>query len=140
MSDSGGGRNPASMVRASEGTVKKLLVRLFLLIVITVAGFILLAWWTAPTDITSDENLDKLTGAMTEAEVVAVLGTPGRDGPSDPNLEPFPPKFTGKAWRTRNGMELVVTFDRDGRVTRMIMGRGSESWMDKIRRWLRLSP
>jgi hypothetical protein len=129
--------------------LKKLLVRSSLLIIVAIAGFLLLVWWTAPTNIASIEHFKSIRGQMTEAEVTELLG-PGNDGSilESPNrklanLEAVdwgvpPGPTTWKEWRTPEGRRLAVAFANDGKVKATASFDVEDAWLDKIRRLLRL--
>jgi hypothetical protein len=124
---------------------KRILKRLGLLIVVASVGFILLLWLTAPANITTNEKIDEVRYEMTEDEVVGVLGTNGSSELSNPTLCQALGNHEGKKlvcreWKTRDGAGLVVAFDENGKNTRMVRWKGiEETWLDKIRRWLRLA-
>jgi hypothetical protein len=132
---------------------RRLLTRLFLLIVLAFAGFVLLVWWTAPTNITSIDRCEAIRAQMTDAEATELLGAPGNDGSilesANRELEnveaiagvgraPSPPAMW-KEWRTTEGRRIAVAFDDGGKVMTTASFDVEDTWLDKIRRWLRLS-
>jgi len=131
--------------------LKKLLVRSSLLIIVAVAGFLLLVWWSAPANITSIDRFTTIGGPITEAQVTERLGTPGNDGSivEVPNRKLSNVKAIGfgdlstpatwKEWRTPEGRRLAVAFGDDGKVMMTASFDVEDTWLDKIRRWLRPS-
>ena len=119
---------------------KRVLLRLSILAAVAVAGFLLLLWWTSPRNITAIENLDKINYTMLEPEVVEIMGTAGSDELSNPTLAQALSPLVCKEWKSKDGSGLVVAFNENGKVTRMVRWKGpEETWLDKVRRWLRMS-
>jgi len=130
---------------------RRLLTPLLLLIVLAFAGFLLLVWWTAPTNITSIDRCKAIRAEMTDAEVTELLGTPGNNGSI---LEALNREVLNvdaiaitaikiaenwKEWRTPEGRRIAVAFDDGGKVTMALSFDVEDTWLDKIRRWLRPS-
>jgi hypothetical protein len=127
---------------------------LAVLAAVALAGIVLIAWWTAPTNLTSMENYDKIASGMTQAEVVAVLGSEGIGGTLAATLEGAGDRLaniemislgvfdlksiTWKQWQTRDHHGIAVGFDRTGRAAVKASFLVVEDWPAKIRRWLRL--
>jgi hypothetical protein len=120
---------------------RRVLLSLAVLAAVALAGIVLIAWWTAPTNLTSMENYDKIASGMTQAEVVAVL-----EGAGDrlANIEMISlgvfdlKSITWKQWQTRDHHGIAVGFDRTGRAAVKASFLVVEDWPAKIRRWLRL--
>jgi hypothetical protein len=107
-------------------------------------------WLTAPSNQISEESFRRLRVGMTEMEVDEVFGVPPgdyeivtketRSYPSTGGL--FIPRVpaTEKVWR-RGGLIISVWFDdAAGKVIHSRMrGEWSESFLDKLRRYLRFS-
>src|SRR5262249_21272919 len=138
------------------GTMKKkrLLVRLLLLIVVAIAGFLLIAWWTAPTNITTVERFAMIRGDETVDQLEEILGAPGEDKPGYPwfpegdapagtaELRFAPREFRLLSiapgwieWQTRDGQRIGVCFDESGRVVVAARYVERESWFEQTRRW-----
>jgi hypothetical protein len=128
---------------------KRVLIHLGVLAVVAVAGWVLLAWLLGPTNIITMDQFAKVGEGMTETEIVELLG-PGSESSgrfrlkqrhemvgmafvSDRQMSSF------RKWQTNEGTTISITFDRDGKVAMMSHSELTESWLDKIRRWFRLS-
>jgi hypothetical protein len=135
---------------------------------VAVAGVILIAWWTAPANVTTIERSTKVDLRMNDAEVVRVLGSDGASGPfskalanateldevmSGPKRQQCPPwsglqtyivggvvldSLQWKEWQTRENDVIVIGFDRVGLVAVKARFSLNDNWTFKIRRWLRL--
>jgi hypothetical protein len=136
---------------------KRLLVRLFLLIAVAVGGFLLIAWWTGPTNITSIERFAKIRGGESGEALEELLGAPGVDKAGYPPIllgyinvpdvtgikfamieSQGPPVVPGwKEWQTRDGKRIAVCFDESGKVAAAARFEVPENWFEKLRRWLR---
>jgi len=135
-------------------TRKRLLVRFLLLIVVAIAGFLLIAWLTAPTNITTIGRWQMIRGGETRRELEELLGAPGVDKPghapvgvhtmefrfAPPELKLLPMSPGWQEWQMGNGERVGVCFDESGRVAIATRYTVREAWLDKFRRWLRLTP
>jgi hypothetical protein len=115
-----------------------------------------ISWLTGPSNVTSLERLAELRGGETEQEVEDILGAPGVDnttirkfllGHSDVAEVKFLPIHSKgslvssrwKEWRTRGGKHIAVCFNDAYKVVAAATFKVSDTWFEKIRRWLRLS-
>ncbi|MCI0376824.1 MAG: hypothetical protein L0215_04410 [Gemmataceae bacterium] len=127
---------------------RRFLARVGLLAVLAIGGFLLVIWWTAPK-LVSMKNFERIKAGMTEAEVVEILGTAGAVGTrlgkekvADAVAIQFgdaPPSKQLREWLTTDGRAIAVGFDSTGKVCMAANFRVTEGWLDKLRRWLRLS-
>jgi hypothetical protein len=132
---------------------KWLAVRLLLLIVVAVPGFLLLAWWTAPTNLITREDSRRLTERlrvpMTQEEVTEILGSPGEE-PSEKRATILAQHHQDQAgqlkWRIwvhkeEGSQPLAVAFDEEGnwKVMTYVLPPTPPGLLQKIRRWFRLS-
>jgi hypothetical protein len=123
-----------------------ILKRLVCLTIVAVAGFFVVAWLTAPPNLTTMERFDKLVQGLSEAEVVELLNASGTEGTLLPDgrdinnivsLGYLPiPVSHWRQWKTDNGRIIAVAFDANGRVISAVGFMLPESWLNKGRRWL----
>jgi hypothetical protein len=129
----------------------RVLLGLGLLAVITATGFLLLMW-ANPASRVNKARFERLKNSMLPEEVAEILGGPG----SEPCKHVQDVSYIGeiihvgfardvvddvvdqKEW-TGHGQSIVVGFDRSGRAATFEYYRFSESLLDRLRRWLRIS-
>jgi hypothetical protein len=136
---------------------KRLLTRLSLLGAVAVAGFFLIVWWTAPANVTTLERFRQVQGGETAEELEELLGSAGIEKPGVPPIFPgyvgipdntrvefadidakfLPVGSSFTEWQTRQGKRIVVCFDESGRVAVAATIEQTESWWEKLRRWIR---
>ncbi|MCI0740825.1 MAG: hypothetical protein L0Y72_17380 [Gemmataceae bacterium] len=94
------------------------------------------------------ENFERIKGGMTEAEVVEILGTAGAVGTrlgkeKVANVVAISfgdaPCKQLREWLATDGRAIFVGFDINGKVCMAANFNVPEGWLDKLRRWLRIS-
>jgi hypothetical protein len=107
-----------------------------LLLVLSVATIIRIAWWHRENDRVTEENYDRLADGMTQAEVEAILGRPTA-------VERYKNEKLGRivTWESRHTENhfvfariISLSFDASGR--KRISGRYTDAPVD-IDSWLR---
>jgi hypothetical protein len=132
------------MARMKKGN----LLRLGLLFILAVAGFLFLAW-TVPINTISRGDVPRIRPHMTEEEVSEVLGSPGEQ-PRGLRATILAQRFKDnvgtlkwKVWEQKEEgtQPLAVAFDEEGkvRILTYTLPAPPPSLLHKIRRWLRLS-
>jgi hypothetical protein len=134
---------------------KRLLLILGCLVSVLLAGYGTLRLTAPPQHRITEENIAAIKLGMTEKQVEAILGGPAGIYAFGAVTGHYPwpmhcsPPITGldlaketggkgKEWVAKD-ISIFVLFDGEGRVRRTIEGRseiGTDSFLDKIRRWL----
>jgi hypothetical protein len=126
---------------AAEVSVKRrLLLRLVLVGCFGVVAFALFLWWRAPA--ISSDSFEKIKPGMSKTEVISILNGRPHYGPGKSNGMGMPVFLTstkGHVWESAD-IRIYVVFDNEDYVsTKMCIHFLNESFLQKLRRWLRLN-
>jgi hypothetical protein len=118
----------------------RILKRLGFLVVVATGGFCLIAWFTRPTNVISNERFNEGVSLMTEIGIETSFGVPGLDVEGPAELTPRSGRpLRWKEWRNEEGVCVTVGFNEAGECV-AVTSTYDPNWIQKIRRWLRMSP
>jgi hypothetical protein len=111
-----------------------------LFVVVAAVGFFFIAGFARPTNVVSKERFKEGLSLRTELGIETSFGVSGIEVEAPPDMmPPFLPPLRWKEWRTEEGVCLRIGFNEAGE---LVAGTSKydPSWIQKIQRWLRMSP